>query len=54
MIVILVVLLVIVFFGALPVYPYSRGFGYYPSGILGFILVALLILWLLGYLPHQI
>jgi hypothetical protein len=31
---VLVILLVLVLIGALPVYPYSRGWGYYPSGIL--------------------
>ena len=34
--------------GALPAWPYSGGWGYYPSGALGLILVIILILVLLG------
>ena len=43
---ILVVLLVI---AVLPSWPYSRGWGYYPSGGLGLVLLVLLVLLLLGY-----
>jgi hypothetical protein len=43
---ILVILLVLLLIGALPVYPYSRGWGYYPSGILA-IVVAVVALMLL-------
>ena len=42
----LVVLLVLVLIGALPVYPYSRGWGYYPSGLLA-VIVAVVALMLL-------
>jgi hypothetical protein len=45
--VLLVVLLLLVL-GALPAWPYSAGWGYYPSGGLGLVLVILLILLLLG------
>jgi hypothetical protein len=45
---ILVVLLILVLLGALPTWPYSRGWGYYPSGGLGLVLVILIILVLLG------
>jgi hypothetical protein len=45
--ILLIVLLVIVI-GALPSWPYSRGWGYYPSGGLGLILIILLILLLMG------
>ena len=45
---ILLIVLVMLLLGALPVYPYSRGWGFYPSGGLGLILVILLILVLLG------
>ena len=45
----LVVLLVVLLLGALPAWPYSRGWGYYPSGGLGTILIIILILWMLGY-----
>jgi hypothetical protein len=45
---ILIVVLVLLLLGALPSWPYSRGWGYYPSGGLGLVLVILLILLLLG------
>ena len=45
--VLLVVLLLLVL-GALPAWPYSAGWGYYPSGGLGLVLVILLILLLLS------
>ena len=48
--IVLLVVLVILLFGALPTWPYSRGWGYYPAGGLGTVLVILLILFLLGYL----
>jgi Protein of unknown function (DUF3309) len=46
----LIILLVIVLLGALPSWPYSRGWGYYPSGGIGLILVIILILVLIGYI----
>jgi hypothetical protein len=45
---ILVVVLVLLLIGALPTWPYSGGWGYYPSGGLGIVLIILLILLLLG------
>ncbi len=45
---ILLVILIILLIGALPTWPYSSGFGYGPSGVLGLILVVLLILMLMG------
>ncbi|MBZ0157314.1 MAG: DUF3309 domain-containing protein [Alphaproteobacteria bacterium] len=45
---ILLILLIILLIGALPSWPYSRGWGYYPSGLVGIILIVLLILLLLG------
>lgn len=47
---ILLIVLVIALLGALPNYPYSRGWGYYPSGGLGLIVVILVILLLMGRL----
>lgn len=44
----LLLLLFILLIGALPTWPYSRGWGYYPSGGLGTVLVILVILVLLG------
>jgi hypothetical protein len=43
---VLVLLLVLILIGALPVYPYSRSWGYYPSGILA-VVVAVVALMLL-------
>jgi Protein of unknown function (DUF3309) len=45
---ILLVILVLLLVGALPTWPYSNGWGYYPSGGLGLVVVVLLILVLLG------
>jgi hypothetical protein len=45
---ILLIVLVLVLVGALPSWPYSRDWGYFPTGILGTVLVILLILMLLG------
>jgi Protein of unknown function (DUF3309) len=45
---ILLILLVLLVVGALPTWPYSTGWGYYPSGGLGLVVVILLILVLMG------
>lgn len=45
---ILIVVLILLLFGALPVFPHSRSWGYYPSGGLGLVLAVVLILFLLG------
>jgi len=44
----LLVVLILLVIGAIPSWPYSRGWGYGPSGILGVILVVVLILALTG------
>ena len=41
-------ILILILVGAFPSWPYSRGWGYGPSGVVGLILVILLILLLLG------
>ena len=46
--VLLLVILVLLILGALPTWPYSGGWGYYPSGGLGAVLVIVLILVVLG------
>jgi hypothetical protein len=48
MITILIVILIVLLIASLPTWPYSSGWGYYPGGILGVILVIVLILLLLG------
>ena len=45
---ILLIILILILLGALPTWPYSSGWGYYPSGGIGLILVIVLILVLLG------
>lgn len=45
---VLVVVLVLLLLGALPTWPHSRGWGYYPSGGLGLVLGILVVLLLLG------
>ena len=45
---VVIVLLVLLLVGALPSWPYSSGWGYYPSGGLGLVLLIVLILALTG------
>ena len=45
---ILVIILILILIGALPTWPYSSGWGYYPSSGLGLVLIILLILVLMG------
>lgn len=47
---ILLVVLILLLLGALPLWPYSSGWGYYPSGGLGILLLILIILLLTGRL----
>jgi hypothetical protein len=45
---ILLVVLALFLIGALPMYPYSMGWGYYPSGGLGLVIVIVLLVMLIG------
>jgi hypothetical protein len=45
---ILLIIVILLLVGALPTWPYSSGWGYYPSGGLGLVLVVLIVLFLLG------
>ncbi len=47
---ILLIIIILLLLGAFPAWPYSRGWGYGPSGILGAILLIIIILLLLGRL----
>ena len=47
---ILIIILILLLIGAAPSWPYSRGWGYYPSGLLGLVLLIVLILFLMGRL----
>jgi membrane protein YdbS with pleckstrin-like domain len=45
---ILLIILILLLVGALPTWPYSSGWGYWPSGGLGLVLLILIILLLMG------
>jgi uncharacterized protein DUF3309 len=45
---ILLILLILLLVGALPTWPYSSGWGYYPTGGLGLLFIILLVLVLMG------
>jgi hypothetical protein len=47
---ILVIILVLALLGALPTWPYSTGWGYYPAGGVGLVVLVLVVLLLLGRL----
>jgi hypothetical protein len=47
---ILIIVLLLLVLGALPTWPYSSGWGYYPSGGLGLVLLIVIVLLLLGVL----
>ncbi len=45
---ILLIILILLLLGALPTWPYSNGWGYFPSGGLGLVLVIVIVLLVLG------
>jgi hypothetical protein len=45
---ILLIIVIILLLGALPTWPYSTGWGYYPSGGLGLVLLVIIVLLVLG------
>lgn len=47
---ILLIILILMLIGAMPTWPHSRGWGYYPTGGLGLVVIVLLILLLTGRL----
>jgi hypothetical protein len=47
---VLLVVLILLLLGALPTWPYSAGWGYYPSGGLGLVLLIVVVLALMGRL----
>lgn len=53
MITVLLIILLLAFFFGLPAWPYARPYGYYPSGIVGAVLVILVIVILLGLIPMR-
>jgi hypothetical protein len=48
---ILLILLILLLLGAVPTWPYSRGWGYGPSGVVGLLLIVLIILLVFQVLP---
>ena len=50
MLTILLIILVLILIGALPTWPYSAGWGYYPSGGIGLVVIVLVVLLLMGRL----
>jgi Protein of unknown function (DUF3309) len=48
---ILLIILIVLLAGSVPAWPYSRAWGYYPSGSLGTILLVVIILIVLGIVP---
>ena len=46
--IVLIILLFLLLLGALPTWPYSTGWGYYPSGGLGLLLIILVVMLLVG------
>jgi hypothetical protein len=47
---ILLIVLILLLLGAVPAWPYSRGWGYAPSGGIGLVLLVVLVLLLLGHI----
>ncbi len=47
---ILLIILIVLLLGAIPAWPYSRGWGYWPSGTLGLVVLVIVILLLTGNL----
>jgi len=47
---ILLIILILLLIGAFPSWPYSRGWGYYPSGLLGIVVIVLIVMLLTGRL----
>ncbi len=45
---ILLIILILLLIGAFPAWPYSRGWGYYPTGGLGLVLIIVIVLLLMG------
>ena len=46
----LLIIVILLLVGALPTWPYSSGWGYYPSGGLGLVLIVLIVLAVMGVL----
>ena len=49
----ILIVLVLMLVGSLPTWGHSRNWGYYPSGGLGLVVLVLLVMVLMGYVPHR-
>lgn len=49
--IILLILLILIVIGSAPYYPHSQNWGYYPSGIAGFLILVLLLLLIFQVIP---
>ena len=47
---VLLIILILLLLGVIPAWPHSRSWGYYPSGIVGIVLIVVIILFLTGRL----
>lgn len=47
---VLIIILILLLLGALPSWPYSRGWGYYPSGGIGLVVLIIVVLLVMGRL----
>ncbi|AYD64783.1 DUF3309 domain-containing protein [Achromobacter sp. LC458] len=45
---ILLIILILLLIGAVPAWPHSRSWGYYPSGLLGIVVIVLIVMLLMG------
>ncbi|AUA57918.1 MULTISPECIES: DUF3309 domain-containing protein [Achromobacter] len=45
---ILLIILILLLIGAVPAWPHSKGWGYYPSGLLGIVVIVLIVMLLMG------
>lgn len=50
---VLLIVLVLLLLGAAPAWPHSKSWGYRPAGILSMAVVVVVVLLVLGYLPHR-
>ena len=44
----LLIILILLLIGAVPAWPHSKGWGYYPSGLLGIVVIVLIVMLLMG------
>jgi MFS superfamily sulfate permease-like transporter len=50
---ILLIILILLLIGAVPAWPHSKGWGYYPSGLLGIVVIVLIVMLLMGRISRR-